>query len=80
MATKWPPNGPVSILHNGNKVLSFPNQQQSMAKKIVKERPGAYKEMHATNDIISVLVLPLEGYCRGYCQKTLLFEGDFLTF
>ena len=52
-----------------NKVLSFQNQQQSMAKKFVKEGPGAYKEMDATCDIISVLMLPFE----GYCQKTLSF-------
>ena len=42
-----------------NKVLSFPNQQQSMAKKFVKEGPGAYQEINATNDIISVLVYHL---------------------
>ena len=59
-----------------NKVLIFPNQQKSIAKKIVKEGPGAYKEMDATNDIISVLLLSF----KGYWQKTLLFEANFLTF
>ena len=58
-----------------DKILSFLNQQQSMAKKFVKEGPGAHKEMDATNDIISVLMLPFE----GYCQKRLPFEANFLT-
>ena len=55
MATEWPSFD-----------LSFPNQQQSMAKKFVKEGQGAYKEMDATKAIISILMLQ--------------FERNFLTF
>ena len=78
------PNGPVSIITHMlsldcnsslimNKISSFPNQQQSMTKKFVKEGPGTHKEMDATKAIISVLMLPFE----GYCQKRLSFECNF---
>ena len=46
-----------------NKILSFPNQQQSMAKNFVKEGPGAHKEMDAT-----ILMLPFEDYCQDHLR------------
>ena len=47
-----------------DKILSFPNQQQSLAKKFVKEGPGALKEIDATMDLTSLFMIPFEGYCQ----------------
>ena len=47
-----------------------------MAKKFVKEGPGAHQDMDATKDMISVLMLPFEGYCKNDYN----FRVIFLTF
>ena len=42
-------------------------------KKFVKEGPGLYKEMDATKDIISVLMLPFEVYCQKDYNLRVIF-------
>ena len=56
-----------------NKILSFPNQQQSMTKKFPKGEPGAHEEMDATKDIISVIELPFEGNCQKDYHLRVIF-------
>ena len=62
------------VLKKINKILSFPNRQQSMAWKAVNVGPDEL-HMDASKGIISVLILPFDGYYK----IRLPFEGNFLT-